>query len=300
MTLTIPSFAKINWTLEILGRRSDGYHELRTLLQTISLADSLTFTQIDEGIEFECETPGMPLDETNLVVRAALLLQEAASVKNGVRIKLEKRIPMAAGLGGGSSNAAATILALEHLWKVNLAPRERFRIGSQLGSDVPFFFLGGTVIGIGRGNEVYPLPESHIENLLLVNAGIQVSTKEIYENLPPELTSGKAMARIPFSLEAAYLYCLESSKMEPLLRNDLEAVVFARYPLLGKIKDRLKEVGARAVLMSGSGSTIFALFDSDAMRSIAQQDLSATGWWCAPAHTLSRAEYWKAFGVLRR
>ena len=297
MSFTVPSFAKINWTLEVLGRRADGYHELRTLLQTVSLADSLSFSPADDGIELICDAPGVPLDDTNLIVRAARWLKEATGFTGGARIKLDKRIPIGAGLGGGSSNAAVTLLALQYLWGVKLSPGELFQLGARLGADVPGFFLGGTCIGIGRGDEVYPLADISFGELLLVKPDFGVSTGEVYGSLPDELTKPFSLDMMPFSLEAAYRSTFAPGKTLPLLRNDLERSVFVRYPQLSEIKDRLTRTGACAAMMSGSGSTIFALFDSKAMLSVARQEFSDTGWWSAPVRTIGRAEYRAALGV---
>ena len=306
MTLVFPSFAKINWTLEVLGKRADGYHELRTMLQTVSLCDELRFELTETahgsgGIEIICDTPGVPTDERNLVHRAARLLAESVGIIPRVRIELIKRIPAAAGLGGGSSNAAVTLIALQKLWNVALAPRELFSLGAKLGADVPCFLLGGTCLGIGRGDEVYPLPDIQMEHLLLVNAGIAVSTAEVYGNLPPLLTKAGPAATMPFSLEAAYA-CLTSpdrqnSPIGSLLRNDLEISVLARHQLLGEIKARLGQAGAAGALMSGSGSTIFGVFDSAAALDAAQAELGATGWWTMKARTLGRAEYRHGFEI---
>jgi 4-diphosphocytidyl-2-C-methyl-D-erythritol kinase len=294
MILTLPSFAKINWTLEVLGKRADGYHELRTLLQTVSLADELTFEPMGQGIEIRCDHPAVPRDETNLVHRAAKLFGDFTGAGKGIRVTINKRLPIAAGLGGGSSNAAVTLLALRKLWEMKLSPRDLFSLGAKLGADVPFFFIGGTCLGVGRGDEIYPLADIRAEYLLLVNAGIPVSTREVYENLP-RLTNQKAVAKMPLSLEAAYATIAASS--EPIqLHNDLQIPVFARHPLLVEVKERLRQSGARGVLMSGSGSTVFAIFDSDQARSGARNDLSQHGWWCEPARTLSRAEYRHALG----
>jgi 4-diphosphocytidyl-2-C-methyl-D-erythritol kinase len=298
MQLTLPSFAKINWTLEVLGKRPDGYHELRTLLQTLSVADELTFELTERGIELQSVHPELPLDETNLIYRAAKLFGDFTNCQLGVRVTIKKNLPMAAGLGGGSSNAAVTLLALQGLWGVRLDAHDLFNLGSQLGADVPFFFIGGTCIGVARGDEVYPTTEIQAEHILLVNAGVAVPTREVYGNLPPELTNVGAVTKMPISLKAAYDAMsrgrASSGGSFPELYNDLEASVLARYPLLAEIKRRLVVAGARGVLMSGSGSTIFALFDSEALRSVAQQDLEGAGWWCAPARTLNRAEYWAA------
>jgi 4-diphosphocytidyl-2-C-methyl-D-erythritol kinase len=295
MTFTLPSFAKINWTLEVLGRRADGYHELRTLLQTVNLSDELRFAPRSRGIEIKCDAPGVPCDETNLVHRAATLLTEFTGLKRGARIEITKRIPVAGGLGGGSSNAAVTLIALQRLWNVHLAPRELFALGAKLGADVPCFFLGGTCLGIGRGDEVYPLADISAEYLLLVNAGISVLTREVYANLPSELTNRRPAAMMPFALEAAYRSVSQQSGPPTELSNDLERPVLARYPLLSEIKQRLTQAGACAALLSGSGATVFGIFDSAATRNAAAEELSRTGWWCLPARTLSRTEYQKAF-----
>jgi len=290
MILTLPSFAKINWTLEILGRRADGYHELRTLLQTVSLADELTFELMPQGIEIVCDHLDVPCDETNLVHRAARLLAGFTGAGCGVRIAIEKRLPVAAGIGGGSSNAATTLIALQRLWNVRLVPRDLFPLGAKLGADVPFFFLGGTALGVGRGDEVYPVADIRADHLLLVNAGIPVSTKEVYGSLPPDLTNPGGVIKMPLSSEAAYAAVAQPDEL-PVLHNDLENPVFARHPLLAEIKQRLGHSGARGVLMSGSGSTVFAIFDSEKARSTARRDVEKYGWWCEPARTLSRAEY---------
>ncbi len=297
MTITFPSFAKINWTLEVLGRRGDGYHELRTLLQTISLADELIFTRLEQGIEIICDQSDVPCDETNLVHRAARMLGDLIGTDQGVSVTINKRIPLAAGLGGGSSNAAVTLLALQKLWHVELSRQDLFALSSRLGADVPFFLMGGTCLGVGRGDEVYPLEDIEVDNLLLVNAGIHAPAREAYAgltSLAPELTNDRTPGKMPLSLDAAYASMIAKSE-PPLLHNDLEVSVFARYPMLSEIKERLTQSGARGVLMSGSGSTIFAIFDSEIARSGALRDLSATGWWCAPARTLSRLECQQAY-----
>lgn len=297
MQLTYPSYAKINWTLEILGRRPDGYHELRTLLQTVSLADRLTFIPLDDGIEIECAHPDVPLDRTNLVHQAASRLLELTGLRRGVRIAIEKNIPTAAGLGGGSSNAAVTLMALCRLWDLRLDPADLFSIGSALGSDVPFFFLGGTCLGAGRGEEVYPIAEAPTRHLLLINPGILIPAREAYANLPHELTNRTTVDMMPLSLKAAYAFSEAGNglRVAELLKNDLEIPVLPRYPLLGEIKRRLGEAGADGVLMSGSGSTVFGIFESEDARDGAQSDLSDTGWRCLPARTLGRREYRRVF-----
>ncbi|MBL8203104.1 MAG: 4-(cytidine 5'-diphospho)-2-C-methyl-D-erythritol kinase [Blastocatellia bacterium] len=288
MNLEVPSFAKINWTLEILGRRADGYHELRTILQTVDVCDQLQFAPAEAEIALTCDHPDVPCDATNLIYRAAVLLKDLTGCDKGAKIDLQKRIPIGAGLGGGSSNAAITLLALTRLWELEVAPQDLFRLGSQLGSDVPFFFFGGTGIGIGRGDEVYPMADIVAEHVLLVNPGVQVPTREIYGNVSSELTSPRAVNNMPFSLQAAYAR-MRGAQWK--LRNDLERPALALYPLIGQVKQRLIELNAASVLMSGSGATVFAVFESEAARTQARQALSETDWWCAATRTLSRNEY---------
>lgn len=290
--MRVPSFAKINWTLEILGRRSDQYHELRTILQTIAIYDELTFSLLDRDVRLVCDNAELPCDQTNLVYRAALLLKNFTGCSNGVKIELQKKIPMGAGLGGGSSNAAITLLALMQLWNLSIEPADLLRLGAQLGADVPFFFFGGTGIGIGRGDEVYPMADIEAAHLLLVNPGINIPTREIYGNLPSELTSEPSLNKMPFSLGAAYA----SVKRSPLkLRNDLEVPAITLYPVIAEVKQFLKNLQATAVLMSGSGSTVFAVFESDAACAQAQSELkNNTDWWCAATRTLNRSEYQSA------
>ncbi|MEY3284091.1 MAG: hypothetical protein RIR86_2104 [Acidobacteriota bacterium] len=311
--LTLQSYAKINWTLEILGRRTDGYHELRTILQTVDLADTLNFTPLDHDIVVECDHPEVPTDERNLVWKAASLLRELTGLERGVRIEIIKRIPTSAGLGGGSSNAAVSLLALLRLWEIELPLRQLFSLGSRLGADVPFFFIGGTCLGVGRGDEVYPVANIEVDHLLLVNAGILVPTCEVYANLPPELTNPEAVVKMPLSLELAYeadslparytrtgtgagspavgLRPSAGTIRPGLLKNDLEIPVLPRYPRLAEVKRQLIELGATDSLMSGSGSTVFAIFDNDQTRQEAAAALRATGWWAQPVGTISRDDY---------
>ncbi|MBO0861867.1 MAG: 4-(cytidine 5'-diphospho)-2-C-methyl-D-erythritol kinase [Chloracidobacterium sp.] len=296
MKLTLPSFAKINWTLEILGKRPDGYHEVRTLLQTISLADELTFELTGRGISLRCDHPEVPCDETNLAYRAAKELSEFTGADLGVHIQITKRLPVAAGLGGGSGNAAVTLLALQRLWDVQVEPRELFALAAKLGADAPFFLIGGTCLGVGRGDEIYPLADINEEFLLLVNRGIAVATRDAYAGLPPELTKPEAVIKMPLSFEAAYAATRRPGAPSPLI-NDLENPVFARHPALVEVKRRLKQTGARGVLMSGSGSTIFAIFDSADARARAEEYLSADGWRSLRARTLGRTEYLRLLGT---
>ena len=297
--LILPSFAKINWTLEILGRRPDGYHELRTILQSIDLADRLAFELTDEDLVFESDSRDVPLDESNLIAKASRQFQAAIGREFGLRIWLKKNIPVEAGLGGGSSNAAVTLLALQRLCDYPLKLKDLVGICRNLGADVPFFLTGGRAIGVGRGDEVYPLEDvPSNDEILLVNCGVRVPTKEAYSLLDGRLTSEVGKDIIPFSLEAAYLGVGRSRTVRPELRNDLEAAVFSRYPLLNEVKMRLLSSNAQAVAMSGSGSTVFALFENRTALAAAREEMERSGWWCAHVRALGRTEYLKKLGAL--
>jgi len=290
LMLTLPSFAKINWTLEVLGRRPDGYHELRTLLQTISLADELRFTPLDHGIEILTDSRDVPVDERNLVFRAASLLAQETGTDRGIRIELIKRIPVAAGLGGGSSNAAIALLALARLWSLDLSLTELCRLGARLGADVPFFLIGGTCLGVGRGDEIYALPDITSPPLLLVNVGLKLRTGEVYAALPPELTGPAPLAMMPFTFEAANRAMTVTGGV-PALCNDLLRPVVERYSILREVQERLAAAGASATSMAGSGSTLFAIFESEATLIAAQGGMRKRGWWCVEARAIGRKEY---------
>src|SRR5215510_1861715 len=260
LSLLVKSYSKINWTLDILFKRKDGYHELRTIYQTVSLHDRLRITETGAAIEIACNDPRVPVDETNLAFKAATLLREAAPITKGASIEIDKRIPVAAGLGGGSSNAAATLLALVKLWELEIDQRKLTRIAAEIGSDVPFFLIGGTAMGVGRGEEVHPVEQVEREHLLLVNPGLAVSTRDAYEGYS-RLTRAEPASIMPFTLPTA-----NGVRELPLAaRNDLEEAVLADHPEIAEVKRRLIAMGARHALMSGSGATVFAVFDNSRM-----------------------------------
>jgi 4-diphosphocytidyl-2-C-methyl-D-erythritol kinase len=251
----IRALAKINLDLRVIGKRADGYHELRTIFQTISLADSI-------DLSFKpARRPAIMLDDAlaipnNLAVRAAQLAMDAMRATGRVEIRLTKRIPMGAGLGGGSSDAAAILLALPVLaGRVVELPR-LLEIAGQLGSDVPFFLLGGRAAAIGRGTEIFPLPDSPARHGVLIAPGIHVSTAEAYRLLGASLTSGLQQNKIEgFQSQVWGQGCPGTSA------NDFEGVVFEQYPRLGAIKRKLIRAGASPAMMTGSGSALFGLFD---------------------------------------
>ena len=270
-TASVPSFAKLNLALQILGRRPDGFHELRTVFQSITLADRLeiTFTPgRTRQVELHC-----PLEiANNLVLRAAHALMDAVpSIRGQVRFRLDKRIPMGAGLGGGSSNAAAVLLALPVLARKAVPLAELNRIGATLGSDVPFFLYGGAALGLGRGEELYPLPEPGARHALLATTGVHVSTPAAFAALArPVLTEltpidlANKMKR--FQSAAWALACAgppnAAAGWEAFCENDFEAAVFPQFPLLKSLHRKLRRSGASLVRMTGSGSALFGVYPS--------------------------------------
>jgi 4-diphosphocytidyl-2-C-methyl-D-erythritol kinase len=294
--LTLKAFAKINWTLHVLGRRSDGYHEIRTIFQTVTLHDTLSFGLLKGGpIRLTCDRADIPVDEGNLVYRAALALQKRYGIKDGVRVHLEKRIPAAGGLGGGSSDAAVTLLGLAHLWRIEASPAELHEIGASLGADVPFFLVGGTARAVGLGTEITPLDEVVAEHLLIVAPGVGVSTAEAYKALNARALT-KAGGEIMLSSSRADARILNS--LHDALHNDFERVVFRLKPEIERAHGALLTKGARAALLAGSGSSVFGIFDNrEALTEAAQALRFETGWGVFTCATLARAEYREALGL---
>jgi 4-diphosphocytidyl-2-C-methyl-D-erythritol kinase len=250
----VRALAKINLDLRVLGKRPDGYHELRTIFQTISLADTLdiAFTR-GPKTHIDIEDPLQLPD--NLAVRAARLAIETMGASGRVALRLVKRIPMGAGLGGGSSDAAAVLLALPVLAGKLLPWPVLARLAADLGSDVPFFLTGGAAVGIGRGTEIFPLPDTPSRRGLLAVPDVHVSTAEAYRRLSPRLTSESEQNKI-FSFQSL----AAAGGVSETGCNDFEAVVMEQYPGLALLKKRLERAGAAPALMTGSGSAIFGLF----------------------------------------
>jgi 4-diphosphocytidyl-2-C-methyl-D-erythritol kinase len=279
----VRALAKINLDLRVLGKRPDGFHELRTIFQTISLSDRLdiaftpgkrTAIELEDGL-------GIP---DNLASRAACLALEAMRVTGRVEMRLEKHIPMGAGLGGGSSDAAAVLLALPALAGRSLDVPRLCGLGQQLGSDVPFFLLGGAAVGIGRGTEIFPLPDTPACQGLLVAPGIHVNTAQAYRDLSPRLTIELQQNKIFSFLSHTWgLGGLEPSA------NDFEPVVFEQHRSLAGLKRRLSRAGASPAMMSGSGSALFGLFPNSAAARAARKILGDKQ--TVPFSLVSRGRY---------
>jgi 4-diphosphocytidyl-2-C-methyl-D-erythritol kinase len=295
-TLTVPAFAKINLRLRVLGRRPDGHHELATVLQTISLHDTITLTATENPkIVLSCDDRSLPVDANNLVHRAAKALVDRLAPKRGARIRLEKRIPMQAGLGGGSADAAVTLLALAHLWKASAEPQELLDIAGSLGADVPFFFFGGTARGTGTGKELTQLKDAPDRFLLVIKPNANVSTAAAYELLNARsLTTAEAKTILSSSDQSEVSDSFDSKA----LQNDFEPAVFELEPEIQRAKVALMKAGAESVLLAGSGSAVFGIFDGgDAQERAIQVIELEAGWRVFPCTTLGRNPYRRAMGA---
>jgi 4-diphosphocytidyl-2-C-methyl-D-erythritol kinase len=295
-TLTVPAFAKINLSLRIPGRRPDGYHEVLTVLQTISLHDTLKITVTDSPhIILSCDDRSIPTGAENIVIRAARALQEQCAPNMGAYIRLEKRIPSAAGLGGGSSDAAVTLLALANLWGTRIGERELLEIAGTLGADVPFFFHGGTALATGVGKDIAELPDAPNKKfVLIVKPNASMSTANAYASLKARsLTSAEAKTILSSSQRGEFFDNFDSDA----LQNDFEEVVFRLEPEIARAKAALLKAGAPAALLAGSGSAVFGIFDSgDALERAIQAIALESGWRVFPCKTVGRSLNKSAMG----
>jgi 4-diphosphocytidyl-2-C-methyl-D-erythritol kinase len=272
--VTVPSLAKINLDLRVLYKRHDGYHELRTVFQTISLQDSIEL-EFEPARRSDIQLVSSVDIPDNLMARAAKLVFDELKIKGQIRISLKKRIPMGAGLGGGSSNAAAVLIALPALAGRPTVITRLAEMAERLGSDVPFFLRGGTALGIGRGTELYPLPEQPERFVLVVSTGIHVSTLKAYQQLGrPTLeetnrdraTALTSVPEFPILREFQRIaWALSGSNLDQFpLANDFEKPVFETHRELSAVTRKLRRVGASVSLMTGSGSAVFGLFSTAA------------------------------------
>lgn len=358
--ISIPAFAKINLGLRIGPRRADGFHELRTIYQTVALHDVVRVDlEPGAGIEIRCNDARVPLDESNTchkVVQQVLASTGISEIdlspgvadnlgagdagkdskvlapagRGKVVVEIEKHLPVQGGLGAASANAIATMLALERVLRIQLAATEKLRIAEEVGSDLPLFLIGGTVLGAGRGQEVYPLPDLPRFQLVVVTPAVGVSTPAAFvrwdelNTLETELTGAGATGTIQeFSrsvfawLQASFPWASAGlagpasgvpasggdQAETPLLdlvragiENDFEHVVFPEYPELREVKELLLHEGALYASLSGSGSTLYGLFASDAEARTAAERMTRAGHKAIATRTLTRAEYWKAIG----
>ena len=332
MSIAICSFAKINLGLKIGPARSDGFHELRTIYQTIALHDVVRVeAQPGDGIEIRCSDLRVPCDATNTCYKIAERVLKTAEVQSNVVIEIEKRLPVQGGMGAASSNAVAAMLGLEHALNIKLSPQDKLRIAAEVGSDLPLFLIGGTVLGVDRGQEVYALQDLPTMAVVVATPPVGISTPKAFaqwdalvaaEGMPQaELTTSAAAGTIKQfdSAESAWLSerllswarpaegptsgvpALGGDRVEtPLLdlvrtgiENDFERVVFPEYPELREVKRVLQREGARYASLSGSGSTLYGLFGSDGEAEATAERLRAAGHAAVATRTLTRAEYWE-------
>ncbi len=289
---TLQAHAKINLYLKVVGRRPDGYHEIDSVAQTISLHDTLDL-ETAEGIYLEVEPKELPADQSNLVWKAAAALLGVQDAP-GARILLRKRVPVGAGLGGGSSDAAATLVGLDHLWNLQLG-EDRLRVlAGVLGSDVPLFLIGGTVHVRGRGTEVSPLPDLPPRPLVLVHPGVSISTRDVYAQVQEPLTPHAKTGSIPG------LGNVSPGTLEGWVRlgNDLESIAIGFCPAIREIKERLLRAGASAAAMTGSGSAVFGLFDAADNSSRAVDEMERQGWRAWSCVPVGRSVYRNRLGLM--
>ena len=333
MAIAIPSFAKINLGLRIGPRRADGFHELRTVYQTIALHDLVRISVTrGSGIEVRCKDQRVPTDSTNTCYRIVERVIQAMKARGRVVIQIEKKLPIQGGLGGASGNAVAALLALERVLRKQLSGAERLRIAAEVGSDLPLFLIGGTVLGVGRGEEVYPLPDPPATPCVIALPEIAVSTPQAFADWD-DLSGAGALARetqklknptpsdrmSEFSREiSAWLTAVSEkdgrrsgvsakgggraeNQLLDLVRtgieNDFEKVVFPEYPELREVKRVLERTGAVYASLSGSGSAIYGLFGSREKASAAAKNLQKQGTRAVVTSTLTRQQYWERLQI---
>lgn len=257
-TISLKAYAKINLALDVIRRREDGYHDVRMIMQTIKLHDKLIMKKtINPGITINSNLSYLSNNENNLVYIAARLFKDAYNIDNGVYIQLEKRIPVSAGMAGGSTDAAAALIGMNELFHTNLSLASLQKLGKKIGADVPYCLLRGTALAEGIGEILTPLPPTPQCYCLIVKPSFGISTKNVYESL--EFNNNTTHPDIDYVIEAIKNNDLK--RIASSLSNTLEDVVIKEYPVIGNIKSKMLSYGALGSLMSGSGSTVFGLFD---------------------------------------
>ena len=290
-SVRLPAFAKVNLCLHVLGRRPDGYHELRTIFQTIGLRDTLELSLSREpGIQLDVSDPSLSPGADNLVYRAIEAIGREIGFRGGIHAKLTKRIPVARGLGGGSSDAAAALIGMLRLTgQQRKFPLDRLmETASKLGADVPFFLFGGRALAVNRGDEIYPLDDGPRRAVVVVSPrGIGVSTREAYEWVSAELTN---RAKVP----NIWRFCALCWSRQEAVSNDFEGPVFGRHARLGEIRDALLQAGAAEAALAGSGSAVFGIFRNPAQARRAARKFPEDSVFVV--ETLSREKYGRAMG----
>jgi len=252
-TITLDSPGKLNLRLDIVGKRADGYHELRSLMERVDLSDEIQINIVEKGIQVTCDNETVPEDENNIAFKAVKEILAYSSRNVGVEINIKKKIPIAAGMGGGSSNAATVIKGINHLLKLKLAKEKLMQIGLKVGTDVPFFLFEGPALAEGVGEQLKKIKSMPKLLFLIVNPNIPVSTESVYRKFPIESIRANGKFEVP----SIYRTKRDVAK---ILHNDLEKVTIKEYPVIAEIKDELMKLGAIASQMTGSGPTVFGIF----------------------------------------
>jgi 4-diphosphocytidyl-2-C-methyl-D-erythritol kinase len=288
VAIRIRAHAKINLDLRVLGTRADGFHELRTVFQAIGFHDTLDVVPRPGPFTIECTAPGVPLDRSNLVWKAAQALWRAMRKPGEVHdvlVRLDKRIPAQAGLGGGSADGAAALIALARAWGLDVKPSQLTDVAATLGADVPFFLAGGTALGLGRGEEIYPLADLPRHWVVLLIPGFGVSTADAYSWYDSDRELDRGVIHPPQHVPGPW-----PSRAAQMV-NDLEPPVARRHPEIDQMKAALRRAGALAAAMSGSGSAVFGLFQRRADAEGAVTTLARSGWGAVLTESLGRVEY---------
>jgi len=251
----IDAHAKVNLALDVLKKREDGYHEIRTIMQEISLSDKLRFKEIKTGFKLHTNNKNLPIDKSNLVYKAYEKMAQIAKTNVGLEVEIIKNIPLSAGLAGGSTNAAATLLMLNEIWKLDLPMEKLMQIGEELGSDVPFCLVGGTKLAEGKGERLKDIKSFKNKHILLVNPGFEISTPHVYSRIKIDDKRIDIEGLIK-AIEMDDLFTVGKK-----LENKMEEVVFEEFPVIKDIKGYMLKNGAIGALMSGSGASVFAIYE---------------------------------------
>lgn len=269
----LKAYAKINLGLDVVRRLPNGYHEVKMVMQNVGIYDELTFTRLDEGIRVSTDTEELPTDENNLIYKAAKLMFTEYNIKEGVHIHLTKHIPIAAGMAGGSTDAAGTMKGINELFGLNVSLERLMELGVRIGADVPYCILGGTALAEGIGEKLTKLPDMPCCHILVAKPDINVSTKFVYEHLDAE-----GVAHHP-DIDGM-VDAIERGQLQGILdrmENVLETVTIPAHPIIATIKEKMLELGADNSLMSGSGPTVFGIFTDEITAQAAFKQMKETG-----------------------
>lgn len=288
----VPAYAKINLSLDVTGKRKDGYHELRMIMQTVELHDIVRIEEVKGGkIRLECSMAGLPGDSSNTAWKAADILMRSSGIRKGLKISINKRIPLSAGLAGGSADAAAVLRGLNKLFKLELEHVELRKLGKYIGADVPYCIDGGTRLAEGIGEILTPLPEFSGVDIVIIRPKIRVMTANVYEKLKIQDIPGNCRPDTPLLIKA--LGKRDVEMVAKHMKNVLELVTIPGYPVVNEAKERLMSAGALGSVMSGSGPAVFGIFEDSIAASAAHEKLSSElVWECFKTRTIvDKREY---------